>query len=702
MGLVKPDGISIEINQTTLNLSGFTSHEVIDKPCSFDKCISRLPNWCVDVFEKISQRQLTEQVLQKNERRYAILTKMSLVGIFRTDLLGNCLYVNQRWSELSGISLTMALGRGWRTAIHPDDLNLIDAEVQHILPNASPFNYEFRFQHPDGKIIWVLAQAEAETCANGEAIGYIGTVVDITEGQQAEQLLKESEERFQATFEQAAVGIAHISLDGRWLRVNQKLSEILSYTREELLGLTYQEITHPDDLNIDLNYIRQLLAGEIETYSQQKRFIRKDNLPIWIHLTVSLVREEATKQTNRDLLHGNREKAKYFIAVAENISNRKQAEQALQESEERFHTMADTAPVMIWMSGLDKLCNYFNKGWLEFTGRTMEQELGNGWTQGVHPEDVERCLEIYYTAFDARQTFTMEYRLRRFDGEYRWILDTGTPRINADGSFAGYIGSGIDISDRKLAELTLQQRAEELTRSNTILAQTTAMLQKRNQELDQFAYVASHDLKAPLRAIASLSEWLEEDLAEQLPAENQHQMQLLRGRVRRMEALINGLLEYSRVGRIHTESSLVDVGELLKEVIDSLQPPATFSIEVAPGMPTLFAKRFPLQQVFANLIDNAIKHHSRTDGRVKISVQDQGRYYKFAVADDGPGIAPEYHEKVFVIFQTLEARDRKENTGIGLAIVKKIVETEGGTIILDSISGAGSTFHFTWPKQPDE
>ncbi|RCJ22016.1 PAS domain-containing sensor histidine kinase [Nostoc minutum NIES-26] len=524
----------------------------------------------------------------------------------------------------------------------------------------------------------------------------------MTEGQQAEQLLKESEERFQATFEQAAVGIAHISLDGRWLRVNQKLSEILSYTREELLGLTYQEITHPDDLNIDLNYIRQLLAGEIETYSQQKRFIRKDNLPIWIHLTVSLVREEATKQTNRDLLHGNREKAKYFIAVAENISNRKQAEQALQESEERFHTMADTAPVMIWMSGLDKLCNYFNKGWLEFTGRTMEQELGNGWTQGVHPEDVERCLEIYYTAFDARQTFTMEYRLRRFDGEYRWILDTGTPRINADGSFAGYIGSGIDISDRKLAELTLQQRAEELTRSNTILAQTTAMLQKRNQELDQFAYVASHDLKAPLRAIASLSEWLEEDLAEQLPAENQHQMQLLRGRVRRMEALINGLLEYSRVGRIHTESSLVDVGELLKEVIDSLQPPATFSIEVAPGMPTLFAKRFPLQQVFANLIDNAIKHHSRTDGRVKISVQDQGRYYKFAVADDGPGIAPEYHEKVFVIFQTLEARDRKENTGIGLAIVKKIVETEGGTIILDSISGAGSTFHFTWPKQPDE
>ncbi|MBH8574159.1 PAS domain S-box protein [Nostocaceae cyanobacterium CENA369] len=701
MGLIKPDRIAIKTNQTILNLSVSTKYQVINKACSLIDRISLSPNWNANISDNITHRQLAEVLLQENERRRAIPAKMSYVGIFRTDLLGNCLDVNQRWSELSGISLTMALGKGWRTAVHPDDLELIDAEVKRILPNAQPFNYEFRFQHSDGRIVWVLSQAEAETRVSGEAIGYIGTVSEITEGEQ-EEVLKQSEQRFQATFEQAAVGIAHISLAGRWLRVNQKLCQILGYNREELLNLTYQEITHPDDLELDRNSIRQLLAGEIDTYSQHKRLIRKDNLPLWINLTVSLLGDAATRQTNPHLLHDNTETAKYFIAVIEDISNRKQAEQALQESEQRFHTMADTAPVMIWMSGLDKLCNYFNQGWLEFTGRTMTQEPGNGWAQGVHSEDVKRCLEIYYTAFDARQSFSIEYRLRRFDGEYRWILDRGTPRFNTDGSFVGYIGSGIDISDRKLAELTLQQRAEELTRSNTILAQTTAMLQKRNQELDRFAYAASHDLKAPLRAIASLSEWLEEDLAKQLPPENQHQMQLLRGRVRRMEALINGLLDYSRIGRIHTESSLVDVGELLKEVIDSLQPPATFSIEVGPEMPIFLTKRFPLQQVFANLIENAIKHHSRLDGRVKISVQDQGRYYKFTVADDGPGIAAEYQDKVFVIFQTLEARDRKENTGIGLAIVKKIVETEGGMIILDSIVGAGSTFHFTWPKQPDD
>jgi PAS domain S-box-containing protein len=372
----------------------------------------------------------------------------------------------------------------------------------------------------------------------------------------------------------------------------------------------------------------------------------------------------------------------------------------LRESEERFQAMAENAPVMIWVSGSDRLRTYFNSGWLEFTGRTIEQELGNGWTQGVHPEDIEHCLDTYITAFDAREPFMMEYRLKRFDGEYCWILDKGAPRWNPDGSFAGYIGSCIDISDRKEVEIALQQRAEELTRMNTILAQTTTLLKKRNDELDQFAYVASHDLKAPLRAIASLSEWIEEDLTDTLPEENQHQMRLLRGRINRMEALINGLLDYSRVGRTQTPSSMVDVTTLLREVIDLLDPPETFTIEVEPGMPSFVTKRLPLLQVFSNLIGNAIKHHNTTDGHVKVSVLDQGQYYEFAVSDDGPGIAPEYYDKIFQIFQTLQARDQKECTGVGLAIVKKIIETEGSTITLESLLGVGTTFRFTWLKHP--
>ncbi|GAB4131886.1 MAG: hypothetical protein Fur0046_01210 [Cyanobacteria bacterium J069] len=255
-----------------------------------------------------------------------------------------------------------------------------------------------------------------------------------------------------------------------------------------------------------------------------------------------------------------------------------------------------------------------------------------------------------------------------------------------------------DITQFLETEAKLKARADELNRLTQDLAETNEMLEDRNRELEQFAYVASHDLKAPLRAIANLSEWIEEDLSGQLPEENQQQLHLLRGRVHRMEALINGLLEYSRVGRMESPIERVSVPILLDEVIDSIDPPTKFKVIIDPHMPALITKRLPLRQVFANLIGNAVKHHDREDGQVRIGVTDLGDRYEFSVADDGPGIAPEYHRKIFMIFQTLHARDVKENTGVGLSIVKRIVETEGGTIRLDSQEGEGATFYFTWQK----
>jgi PAS domain S-box-containing protein len=507
--------------------------------------------------------------------------------------------------------------------------------------------------------------------------------------------------RFNQTFEFVAV----MEPDGILIDINQTALDFGGLTSSDVVNLPLWEARWWKTSKATKAKIREAIATAAsgELVAHQVEILGADNTIATLDFTIRPIKNRSQRiillvLKGRDLT----DRPMPYVGKIVDITEIKQAEQALQESEQRFQIMADTAPVMIWMSGLDKLCNFFNQGWLEFTGRTMEQELGNGWAEGVHPDDLKRCLDIYITAFDRRQKFSMEYRLKRFDGEYRWILGTGTPRFTADSTFAGYIGSCIDISTRKQTELCLQHRAEELTRSNQILAQTTAMLQKRNHELDQFAYVASHDLKAPLRAIANLSEWLEEDLAGKLSPENQQQMRLLRGRVRRMESLINGLLEYSRVGRVHTECSVVNVEILLKEVIESLQPPSTFTIEIASKMPTLIAKRVLLQQVFANLIGNAIEHHTQSDGMVTISVQDQGKYYEFAITDDGPGIAPEYHDKIFAIFQTLESRDRKESTGIGLAIVKKIVETAGGAITLESFLGQGSTFRFTWPKRPDE
>ncbi|HEY9827314.1 MAG TPA: CHASE3 domain-containing protein [Stenomitos sp.] len=255
-----------------------------------------------------------------------------------------------------------------------------------------------------------------------------------------------------------------------------------------------------------------------------------------------------------------------------------------------------------------------------------------------------------------------------------------------------------DMTDREAVEAKLQARADELAQLNLLLSITNEMLQSRNRELDQFAYVASHDLKAPLRAISHLSEWIEEDLSTQLSAENRSHINLLRSRVRRMDALIDGLLEYSRVGRVQVPLELVNVGELILEVVDMLSPPDGFQVEIISAMPTFMARRIFLKQVFSNLIDNAIQHHPEQRGTVTITVADRNQWYEFAVRDDGAGIEPQYHEKIFSIFQTLEARDVRESTGIGLSIVKKILDTEGGAIQVDSQMGKGATFRFTWPK----
>ncbi len=255
-----------------------------------------------------------------------------------------------------------------------------------------------------------------------------------------------------------------------------------------------------------------------------------------------------------------------------------------------------------------------------------------------------------------------------------------------------------DITEQTQAREKLEANLQELSRLSLLLANTNQALTGRNQELDSFAYIASHDLKAPLRGIINLSQWLEEDIQNDLTPENQHQFELLRKRVYRMEALIDGLLEYSRVGRMQTASEKVDVSKLLAEIIDSLNPPPTFKIEIAEQMPVFMTKKLLLRQVFANLLSNAIKHHPRNDGHIKILVEDKQELYKFIVSDDGAGIDPKNRDKIFTIFQTLQSRDKKENTGVGLSIVKKIVESEGGKINLDSDLGKGATFDFTWLK----
>ncbi len=274
------------------------------------------------------------------------------------------------------------------------------------------------------------------------------------------------------------------------------------------------------------------------------------------------------------------------------------------------------------------------------------------------------------------------------DGNEIEVQISAANLFDADHKLLGTAYVAQDIRERKQAERSLANKNEELSRTIN--------------ELDQFAYVVSHDLKAPLRGIANLAEWIREDLEELMSDDTRQQMIMLNGRVLRMENLINGILEYSRVGRVDTFLERVDTQEIISDVIETMPVPKGYTIEVGPNMPKIDAAAVQLGQVFSNLISNAIKYRKHDEGQVSISVEDLGDSFRFSVQDDGIGIDPCFHEKVFVIFQTLTARDKVESTGVGLSLVKKIIEEHGGEVWLDSEESKGATFHFTWPKKQDK
>ncbi|MBE9168718.1 PAS domain-containing protein [Pleurocapsales cyanobacterium LEGE 06147] len=397
-----------------------------------------------------------------------------------------------------------------------------------------------------------------------------------------------------------------------------------------------------------------------------------------------------------------------MVGMVIDVTDRKLAEESLRQSEEmtrrqlaEIEAIYATAPIGLCVLDTEFRFVRLNEFLAQINGLPISEHLGRT-IRDILPDLGELQEPIFKQVLESGQpVLNFEVHgetLAQSETERDWLVNY-YPLRGINGQVLGINITVQEITDRKLVEKELQQRAEELSQVNVALAQTMTLLQERNQELAQFAYVVSHDLKAPLRAMANLSAWIEEDFGERLPEANQHQLQLLRKRVYRMEALIDGLLEYSRVGRTQADVETFVVEELLAEVIESLAPPETFTIEIESGMPRLTTKRLLLNQVFSNLISNAIKHHDRIDGNIRISVRERENGYEFAVSDDGPGIDSRYHQKIFAIFQTLKSRDDQKNTGVGLAIVKKIVETEGGSISVESRVGYGTTFRFIWPKQ---
>lgn len=326
---------------------------------------------------------------------------------------------------------------------------------------------------------------------------------------------------------------------------------------------------------------------------------------------------------------------------------------------------------------------YVNDKFCAISKWSREELLGSDHriiNSAHHPK---AFIQTLWDTIRSGQVWKGELKNRAKDGSIYWVDTTIVPFLDDDGKPFQYIAIRAEITARKL----LEEHNAELV----------AELQGANRELKDFAYIVSHDLKAPLRGINSLANWLIADYAEQLGGEGKTQLELICSRVKRLGALVDGILAYSRAGRGREERLLVELQPLVCNTIELLAPPAHIQVEIARPLPSLRIEPFKAQQVFQNLLSNAIKFLDKPRGHITVDCFREHRFWHFSVTDNGIGIDEKHFTKVFQLFQTLAPRDKIEGTGVGLALVKKIVELEGGTIWVQSIPGVGTTFHFTLP-----
>jgi PAS domain S-box-containing protein len=606
----------------------------------------------------------------------------------------------------------------------------------------------------------------------------------------AEASLRESEERFRAIFEQAAVGIAQVGVDGRWLRVNEKLCDIVGYTREELLPLTVQDVTHADDLSADLDYKRRVLSGEIETYSMEKRYIRKGGSVIWISLAARLVRDGSSAP-------------KYFVSVVEDISLRKRAEVALRTSEIRFRRLLEMVPLPMCHVDREGVIDFRNRRFMQLVGYTEDElpTLAEWWLRAYPDAEYREWAAetwgevVKRSAEQGRDIDPIEYRVTCKSGEERIMEISGVTLDKED-----LLATFIDHTQRKRAEERLQKSqsllseverignvggweidlakrelvwTEEVYRihevetsyqpavsqmvdfcapaSRPIIARAVQRaidhgepfdveleivtgkgnlrsvhaigradpnrgrvfgffqditerkrreeeLKRRDDEVTRFTYAVSHDLKSPLVTIRTFLGYLEVDARNQDGERTAKDMAYIRGAADKMAQLLDELLNLSRVGRNvnpFVDEPLADiVGEALTLVAGQIAQRGV-TVQVTGEAVLLHGDHPRLVEAFQNLLDNAVKFMGDQPApRVEIGVESSGGGYEIYVRDNGIGIDPRHRHKLFGLFEKLDPRT--EGTGIGLALVRRIVEEHGGKIRVESAGpGLGATFRFT-------
>lgn len=486
-----------------------------------------------------------------------------------------------------------------------------------------------------------------------------------------------SEEMFRLAMNNAPIGMALVSPEGKWLRVNRAICELVGYSEDELLVTDFQTITHPEDLDKDLAHVQQMLRREIETYHMEKRYVRKNGEHVWILLSVSLVWD-------------SNDKPRYFISQIQDIDARKKAEEALRISMERLELALQAGQLGTWDWDVAQDAVHYDTRWAEMLGYQLAELAPHRftWEEAIHPDDKANVLAALEAHLQGKtKTYEAEHRLQHKDGSWVWILTKGKViERDRDGAPTRVCGTHLDVSLQRHAQEELAAFARELERSN--------------KELEDFAHIASHDLKEPLRGIRNYSTFLLEDYEDVLDEDGQNKLHTLVRLTSRLESLIEELLHFSRVGRTEIALQPVDLHEAVTDIVDSVAgwlEEFNGHVVVEDSLPTTHCHQVLAAEVFRNLITNGIKYNNSDRKQVEVgALLNEAGETVFFVRDNGIGIAPKHNETIFRIFKRLHGRDKfGGGTGAGLSITQKIVRRHGGRIWLESEEGKGTTFFFT-------
>ncbi len=596
--------------------------------------------------------------------------RMSIDVMLISDLDGNIIEFNHALEKISGYSKAelLQLNSGWGI-VHPDDLHAAYEQVQ-VLRNsqAQLLNYNFRIICKSGEIKYLSYDAVLDKRKG--LIYAIGR--DVTEQHAQQNLLQQKEARLKSIFQNTTFGILLIDFNGKIFEANNTFIDRLGYPEEQFLHLHLKDIFFEEDSSDPMSYFSNLVNGSYDSVFSERRFKRKNGSSAWSHISCSKI-----------ILPDNE---KLILAVVEDIDSIKRSKQALMESEEKFRTVFESSPMGIMITKLTGDIVEVNPSIVDMFGYGKSELVGKNILSFTYAADLQRSKRFLNKLHQSELAeFTLEKRYVKKDGKPFWAKAVISKMTTIDGEKMG-IAIIENIEKKKKTEQTLEQKNKELTQIN--------------QELENFAYVASHDLQEPLRTITSFIQILEKKYSNKLDKNGLQFMGFVVEGAKRMQTLIHDLLEYSRINRFNNAYEKVDLNDIfttvnrvLKEKIESYD-----ALVMSENLPTIYGSKLQLTQMFQNLIDNAIKFRGKKKPEILISVKNLNDKWEIIFKDNGIGISQEYFQRIFVIFQRLHTLEEYDGTGIGLAICKKIVERHGGDIWVESNPGKGSVFHLTLAK----